>query len=277
MFHSALAAAPCTVATVETTPVLCEQFVAVAGTEDSRFYYGGDLDIAERHEILDGLIGDALLLDEARRRKLSGPTQAATLALLLRSEREALAGVPVAEAELASWFEAHHAEHDVPEKVRILHILIKSEGRGPAEAKRLAEQARAAVAAGGEFRDVAKVSSEDIYARRGGDIGFVGREGKAGVDPLIVSAAFAMAVGELSAVLGTAEGAEVLYVESRVEAEPFVFEENRATIERAVQALRMANAGTVLAARLRAAANVSIDEAKLGTLVIPEPEEMEDP
>jgi len=107
-----------------------------------------------------------------------------------------------------------------PEQVRVRHILV-DQRRCDAEGLigRLLEQARAP---GADFGALARDNSDDpASAKRGGDLGFIGR-GK--MDREFEKAAFALASpGDLSGVVRTSSGFHVIRLEERKPAgrEPF--------------------------------------------------------
>lgn len=102
------------------------------------------------------------------------------------------------------------AQRCAVEKVHTRHILVRYKGaknaeakikRARAEAERLAgEIAEALKKPGADFEAMAKKRSEDGSAERGGDLGSVGRGMFA---PPFEAAAFALAPGEVSAVVET--------------------------------------------------------------------------
>ncbi len=267
----ALAATPCVVATVDSIPITCDQFLAVAASETSLEMHAGKLDLAARHEVLDGLIRMQLLRAEENRRGFSGGDEVESARLLFAAEREAAAARPLSEAEIEAWWRAHHAALDKPEGVAIERILVGSALRGEVEAKRLAEDARAEIVAGNEFAAVALHYSEAPSAHRGGDEGWVRREGKTTLDPVIVKTAFGMKEEELSPVFMTAEGANVVLVTVHEAAVPYLLEEHREDIARVAKTEQLSNVADALIARLLAASTVTVDETELAALPIGSP------
>ena len=77
--------------------------------------------------------------------------------------------------------------------------------------------------------------SDDPYKRRGGDLGFISREGKPGIDPVIVEKAFAMPVGKLSEVFEAGGGFNIITVENKREAISRTFEQMRGSVLRKVK------------------------------------------
>ena len=82
----------------------------------------------------------------------------------------------------------------------IYSILVKitddrPEADAQAKAERLYSQIRKDIS---KFRDIAKEDSDSPYKSRGGDVGFVPKTGKPGLDQEIVDKAFGMNVETLS-------------------------------------------------------------------------------
>ena len=120
-----------------------------------------------------------------------------------------------------------------PEKVQVQHILIGFKDRSEAAARDRAVQLRKKLLANPDgFRDAALEHSEDEFARRGGDIGFLSREGKPGVDPKIVEVAFELPVYGLSEVFRTDEGFHLVRVANRRERVERSFDEMKGAVLR---------------------------------------------
>ena len=103
-----------------------------------------------------------------------------------------------------------------PERIAARHILVSYDGalaaqptqrRTPAEAKARAESLRAQLAAGADFAGLARASSDDSSASQGGDLGVFGA---GAMTPTFEAAAFALAEGELSAVVESPFGFHVI-------------------------------------------------------------------
>ena len=119
---------------------------------------------------------------------------------------------PVVEAPYGYLF----AERCPVELIHTRHILVRYAGaknapedieRDEAAARALAEELRRSVADGADFEEAARDKSEDGSAERGGDVGVVGRGVLA---PAYEEAAFALAPGEISAVVETDFGFHVI-------------------------------------------------------------------
>ncbi len=154
--------------------------------------------------------------------------------------QEVYAGVrnaDISDDELQKYFEEHKAEFVVPEKAQIKRIFIRvSDKRPDADAKKLAEELRGKVKADpSKFSEVATEHSEDPYKRRGGDLGFIAKEGKPGIDQGVVDRAFALGTGEVSEVFEAGGGYNIVMVENRREGVERTFDQMRSSVLRRVK------------------------------------------
>lgn len=155
----------------------------------------------------DGLVSDpavAAALRAARERVLAD-------AALARTE-----GAPVERMALErlarNQYDATPEKFNIPEQVRVSHILINAKACEPeARARKLLELARQP---GADFAALAKANSDDPgSAARGGDLGFFARGRMAAA---FEAAAFALKQpGELSDVVKTEFGYHVIRLEER--------------------------------------------------------------
>lgn len=92
------------------------------------------------------------------------------------------------------------------------HILIKTDGRPEAEAKRRADEALAKVKAGGNFEQLARQYSDDPGSKaKGGDLGWVNQ--KTGFVPEFKEALFKLGKGEVSPLVKSQFGYHIIKVE----------------------------------------------------------------
>ncbi|HEX2998639.1 MAG TPA: peptidylprolyl isomerase [Armatimonadota bacterium] len=100
-------------------------------------------------------------------------------------------------------------------EVHARQILIKSDKRSPAEARRMAEQALAAVKSGQDFAKVARAQSEDDYSKaKGGDMDWLGQNGF-WQGPELANAAFALKPGQVSDLIQARDGFHIMKLEGR--------------------------------------------------------------
>ena len=148
--------------------------------------------------------------------------------------------------ELESYYRQHAADFRVPESVKVRHILIKLPLPGP-DGKVDAKQSAAANAKaqdvlnqlrkGGDFAALAKKYSDDAAtAKDGGSVGqLVQGSGSA---PEIEKAAFGLPKGQLSDVVPTSYGFEIIRVDDKIAAHARSLEEVRSEIEPLVEAAK---------------------------------------
>jgi len=146
--------------------------------------------------------------------------------------------------ELQAYYRQHSAEFRVPESVKLRHILIKLPPPGP-DGKVDAKQADAAKAKaqdvlnqlhhGGDFATLAKKYSDDLAtAKNGGAVGQLVQG--SGVAPDIEKVAFGLAGGQVSDLISTSYGFEIIRVDDKTSAHARSFEDVRPEIEAAVTA-----------------------------------------
>jgi len=136
------------------------------------------------------------------------------------------------------------------ERIRVRHILIKSEAAAPITAKnaalKKAEDIKKELDAGKDFEDLAaKYSDDEESTRKGGDLGYVIK----GMLPEELDVkAFSLPLGEISKPIASQFGYHLLQVEERRIATKLKYEQVKDDLE---QLLTQANFGKELAAYLK--------------------------
>ena len=122
----------------------------------------------------------------------------------------------------------------MPEKIQVKRIFLKSRDDKPAAAvQALADDLYARVKAKPDtFKDVAAEYSEDPYRRRGGDLGYVSKEGKPGIDKAVIDKAFELSVGKVSEPFEAAGGWNILMVANKRERVVRSFEQMKGSVLR---------------------------------------------
>jgi hypothetical protein len=150
---------------------------------------------------------------------------------------------------MKAFYDANPKDFEVPEKIKVRHIVIVPNGAGPnpktkEEAMRKITEVAAELhkqnifPAGTDsevvkrlelqhFIDAAKKYSEDGAAEQGGDLGWVGR---GTLDPTFEQAAFSIKPGVTSGVIETRFGYHLIYVEGKRQAGTQSFEEAKPAI-----------------------------------------------
>jgi len=279
------------VAVVNGTPISAEALrreLALASAGD-----GEDLEAtpALRRRAAEDLVDRALLLEEAHRRGLAVPPEAAERAFAglreqypagefeaeLASEQLGPAdvkarlkdqltvarlfevavfqSVQVSDEAARRRYEERAADHEQPAQVRALHIVARSRDE--------AEKARAEVRRRPKsFGEVARRVSISPEAQQGGDLGWFGRG--SGM-PEVFDACFELPIGQVSEVIPSPYGFHVFKVLERRPARRRPFEEVRDEIARGLLVDARAKAQDDFVAALRAKAKIRIDDAALAS------------
>lgn len=150
-----------------------------------------------------------------------------TLAVTRWVEADAIREVKVSPNDIRAFYDQNREEFRHDAEVRASHILVRV-APGTSSARRTAARQRAdkllaEIRGGADFAAVARASSEDpVTAARGGDRGFFSR---GEMDPAFDAAAFALGPGQMSGVVETRYGFEIIKVTDRREAGYAPFEE----------------------------------------------------
>jgi len=221
-------------------------------------------------EVMDELVNETLLYQEALRQGIDRDPKIRKMmvnTLLKKDVYGTLDPDAITEEELKAYFEEHKEDFVVPEKVQVKRILLKvTDSRPREEARTLAEDLQGQIAANPtSFKALAQEHSQGPYARRGGDLGFVGQKGKPGIDQTLIDAAFDMDKGDVSDVLETDDGFNVLYVPNRRERVERTFEQMRGSVLRKVKSDRYNELYDAYVGRLEADAKIEMDEAAVTT------------
>lgn len=136
----------------------------------------------------------------------------------------------VTEEEAKKYYEENKKKFDVPEHIRVSHILIKydpdalktdpnaAKAKAKAEAQDLLQQ----IKDGADFAELAKVHSDCLSAPKGGDLGFFPRGYST---PKFEKAAFELKIGQVSDVVETEYGCHIIKATGHKDATIIPFEE----------------------------------------------------
>jgi hypothetical protein len=230
-----------------------------------------------RKEVLEELMTEEVLVMEAVKVGLIRDAKVRKVLVNLLLRQEVLAKVSntdFTDDELRAYYDAHASEFVLPEKLQVKRILVTFDdagGRTRSEAEAIINQARKRVAANPEsFREVAEEVSEDSYKRRGGDLGFLARDGKAGIDVKVAEVAFGLKLGELSEPFEADGGLNIVMATSKREAVERTFEQMRGSVLRKIRTERYQELTEKYVEGLRAQAASEIDDAALMAVEIKE-------
>jgi|GEM_PF-1292494 len=214
---------------------------------------------AERaRELVLGRLGDflgssvAVTDAEVRRAWLESETQY-DLAYIRLPDTAFLADIQVSDADrdalLASkgaevqkrYDEAYDRAYNLPKRWTVSTILVRTdvEGADKAALQAKAEALRAsAVAPGADFAALARDNSEDLSAASGGSLGTLTRDQ---LDPMVAIAVDSLGAGQVSPVVETGRGFQVVKVDAVEDARLIPFDE--AKLDLAVQMIREEKVG----------------------------------
>ncbi|MHC4617867.1 MAG: peptidylprolyl isomerase [Planctomycetota bacterium] len=143
--------------------------------------------------------------------------------------------IKVTEDDAKKYYSENKKQFETPEQVRASHILITGDTTDPntdpngAKAKAKAAGLLKQIKAGADFATLAKANSAHApSAARGGDLGFFAR-GQT-VPPPLEKAAFELKVGQVSDVVETQYGYDIIKVTARKDAGTIPFEQARDNI-----------------------------------------------
>lgn len=146
--------------------------------------------------------------------------------LIVGSTVTFLLNAKVSDSELQKEYQDSIDSFRTPERVRVRHILIKTQGKPKEEAPKLkakAEELLKEIKSGADFAELAKKNSEDPgSAVKGGELGFITRGQTV---PNFEKAAFSLRPGETSGVIETEYGYHIIQVEEKQEAHTETFAE----------------------------------------------------
>lgn len=133
--------------------------------------------------------------------------------------REVSSQVDISPEEVKQYYDAHQQEFALPERVVLSEISLSTEGKNPDEfpaVRSKVEGLRTSVLNGDDFSDVARRYSQGSTAKDGGDLGTFK---KGDLSPQIEAIVFQMSKGQISDVIQTRTGFEILKVDDHLAAE----------------------------------------------------------
>lgn len=178
--------------------------------------------------LLEDMVNQQLLLQEARKRKLEKDEKVQKAFEQLKQnilvqrmlEVEVMEKVNVTPQEMQEFYNKNKDSFKTPETIHPYHILLPDEAKAKEAEKRLKK--------GEDFEKVAKEISVCPSAPRGGDLGTV-RQGQ--MVPEFEEAAFKLKVNEISPVVKTQFGYHLIKVTEKEPAKDRSFEEVKPEIE----------------------------------------------
>lgn len=167
--------------------------------------------------------------------------------------------IKVTDEDVRSWYQAHPKEFAGDEQVRVRHIFVPvpagasaaEEAGVRAQGELILERLRG----GEDFAAVARQASKGPSAAEGGELGFVKR---GTIQPELEKAAFALEVGQVSALVRTKSGYHLLKVEERKAGGPRPLDEVKDAIRDRLSSERVETYRAQYLAELRKEAVVEV-------------------
>jgi peptidyl-prolyl cis-trans isomerase D len=173
------------------------------------------------------------------------------------------AATEVPERDLRRAYDEQRDRFRIPERVHVLHILIKTTGKPDKELPALRQRMNdllKQVKSGADFAALARKNSEDTAsAVKGGDIGWIARGQTV---PEFENAAFSLKPGQTSDIITTTYGFHILRVEQKEAAHLRTFEEVRGDLQKELTGARIVDKMQELGDQLHAALGRSAAEAE---------------
>ena len=216
-----------------------------------------------KKEIVDEMIVEELLYDEAKSRKLHNDPDIKELIddanrkiLISRViEDETKKSAPVSDDDVSSYYEQNKEKYMVPEMVRASHILTSTEEE--------AIKAKGELDRGADFAAVANEYSKDLTKDRGGDLGYF-KKGQ--MIPEFENAAFNLNVGETSDVIKTRFGYHVIRLTDRKPAAYRSFEEVKDSVRTSIMRDKQRQSFDEFTKTLKDKSKISINQDILQSL-----------
>lgn len=236
---------------------------------------GQELTPEERKEVLDKLVTEEILFQQATQKGLYRDPKVRKIMvnLLLREEvYDDVRTSDITNEELEAFYESHKAEFTVPEKIQIKRILLRfggDSGRTETEAMALGKELQGKIKKDPTlFKDMAEQHSDDPYKRRGGDLGYVARDGKTGVPPEVVEKAFTLNVGQLSEPFVAGEGVNLVLVAAKRQAVERTFDQMKGSVLRRLKNEKFQELTEGYIAEVKGKYSVSVDDAVLSSVKV---------
>lgn len=236
---------------------------------------GPTLSKEERRKVLDELVTEEVLFQEAVARGLYRDPKVRKILVNILLREEVYASVRSAEVpreELEAYYNAHPDEFTIPEKVQIKRIYIRFGGdsdRTEADAITLGKDLVSRIKKDPTvFKDLAEQYSDDPNKRRGGDLGYVGREGVPGVPPEVIERAFGAPLNQVTEPFVAGEGVNIVIVPSKREAIERSFEQMQSSVLRRLKNEKFQDLTKQYIDRAKSKYPVSVDEAALDAVTL---------
>lgn len=234
----------------------------------STFQSPSEVTPEKKKEFLEELISNEVLYQEAKAKGYSEHPRVKMMMVSLL-QRDALGtttdAAAISDADTKKYYDTHHDEYVIPEKVRARRIVIGFGADKSASRKKADEVRKQAAGKPEDFGKVAMESSEGPEKQRQGELGYFPSTGRPGLDQKIVSTAFGLKNGEVSQVFETAEGWNIVKVENRAPRSERNYEQVKKSIERKLMTERRKAMLDNYIAELKNKAKVAVNDQALAS------------
>ncbi len=232
---------------------------------------GQALSDTERQEIVDKLVAEEVLFQKALDKGLYNDSKVRKILVNLLLREEVYSQVSEQDfttEELEAYYTEHQDDFVIPEKRQLKRIFLAvGPDRDLEAAKALADKLHGELTDEPRlFPEIAAANSDGPYKRRGGDAGFISREGKPGLQPEVVEHAFTLPVGELAEPYVTEDGVHLLLVTNKKDRVERPFKQMRASVVRLLKQERYKSLTDSYIDDAKKGVKVEVDEEKLQSL-----------
>lgn len=216
-----------------------------------------------RKEMLDTMVIRELILQQAAKDgtdkgpEIEEKLQELKKRLIVESflKKKVESDAQISEADLKKFYDQNVDKFKTGEQIRASHILVKTEK----EAKDILAQ----IKAGGKFEDLAKKSSVDSSAAKGGDLGWFG---KGTMVPAFEKAVLSLKEGQISDVVKSDFGYHIIKLTGKRAAGVRPFEEVKDQIKGALMPTKQQEIFQKIKEELKKTAKISIKEDVLNAM-----------
>jgi parvulin-like peptidyl-prolyl isomerase len=229
--------------------------------------------VDQMNTLLERQIDNMLFAQEARRLKVDENPEVRykleefTKGILTQAliEETVNKNVTVTDKEIEAYYNQHRDEFQVPEKIKVSHILIAvpsdADENVKAEKKKQAEQILFKIKAGENFAELAQqYSDDDATKKRGGVMGFFSKGSK---NEELEEIAFSLKKGEVSEIVLMTKGYHIIKMLDRKEGTTRTLEESQKKINNKLTQKKKNEAIQDLLKDLKARTKVEIYEETL--------------
>jgi parvulin-like peptidyl-prolyl isomerase len=170
------------------------------------------------------------------------------------------------EARARELYVADRAKYATPEQVQVTHVLFDTKKRSAADARKLALEARAKIAAGADMGELARELSDDPSALR--NLGKIDWFARGQMDPAFSDTAFALKAGQLSEPVLSEFGWHIIRLDGHRAAATAPYEEVRETILAEIRKRNVDQARDGALAAIRRDPKTEVNQAAIDALLI---------